>query len=71
MLSDEAMTLFATPGSFCDEAHRRDAEAFLGERARAVDGAPRELASALEAVALCIEQEKHAAPGIQAFLKKL
>jgi cytosol alanyl aminopeptidase len=71
MRSDEAMPLFDMPVFFCEEAHRRDAEAFFGERARAVEGATRTLASALEASALCIEQQKHDEAGLHAFLKKL
>jgi alanyl aminopeptidase len=39
---------------FCDEVHAADAANFLGQRAKSIEGAPRELAKALEDVHLCV-----------------
>ncbi len=40
-------------GSFCDEAHATDIEAFFKDRVRTLEGGPRALASGLEDIRLC------------------
>jgi aminopeptidase N len=62
--------LFGLPEGFCDAGHRARAEAFLGPRAKNVDGAARRLANALESISLCEAGRKAAAPSLEAFLKK-
>jgi hypothetical protein len=54
MREDEVMWLYGSvPGAFCDEAHRRDVEAFLRPRARKHAGAPHALDDALEGARTC------------------
>lgn len=71
MRDDEALELFDVPAAFCDEAHRADAAAFFGERARRQDGAPRQLANALEDVVLCMDRKRRQQPSVVAFLRGL
>jgi aminopeptidase N len=71
MRDDELMwTIAGIAGSFCDQAHRDDAAAFFGERAKKVDGAEQALQNALEGDDLCIARWKDTAPEVAAFLKK-
>jgi cytosol alanyl aminopeptidase len=62
--------LFRIPDVYCDAAHRADAEAFFGPRAKTVDGAGRVLANSLESISLCEAGRKAALPSLEAFLKK-
>jgi hypothetical protein len=62
--------LFELPEVFCDAGHRARAEAFLGPRAKTVDGATRQLANSLESISLCEAARKAAEPSLEAFLKK-
>lgn len=62
--------LFMLPEVHCDAAHRADAEAFFGPRAKKVDGAERTLANTLESVSLCEAAHRAALPGLTAFLNK-
>jgi alanyl aminopeptidase len=57
-------------GSFCDEAHRADAEAFFKDKVAKVPGGPRSFAQTLERVDLCIARKQAHGPGIEAFLKR-
>lgn len=66
----EAPPALDPKGRAPDAAHRADASAFFGPRAKNVDGAPRVLASALESIQLCEASHKAALPGLEAFLKK-
>src|SRR5262249_36623160 len=71
MRSDESMHLLSLPEAYCDEAHRADAEAFFTERAKKIDGGPRELTNTLEEMGLCIAKEKRNQKSVEEFLKKL
>ena len=71
MRSDESMHMLGLPDAYCDEAHRADAAAFFTERAKKIDGGPRELANTLEGVGLCIAREKRNQKSVEDFLKKL
>lgn len=62
--------LFGLPATFCDEAHRADVKAFLGERAAAITGARRPLAQSLESISLCIARRDASRESVRAFLKK-
>ncbi len=57
-------------GSFCDEAHRADAEAFFKDKVSKTPGGPRSFAQTLERVDLCIAKKKVYAPVIEKFLAK-
>jgi alanyl aminopeptidase len=57
-------------GSFCDAAHRADAEAFFKDKVAKVPGGPRGFAATLERVDLCIARKAAHGPGIEAFLAK-
>ncbi len=56
--------------SFCDEAHRARAEAFFKDRMAKINGGPRRLEQALEAVSVCMAGKKAEEPSLTAFLKK-
>lgn len=62
--------LFGMARVYCDAAHRADAEAFFGPRAKGVDGAARILAGSLEAITVCEAAQQAALPSLSAFLKK-
>ncbi|MGO8995384.1 MAG: M1 family aminopeptidase [Polyangiaceae bacterium] len=55
---------FRAVSGMCDETSANDVASFLTDRAKTVDGAPRELASAIEQIRLCVAkrtaQEKNA-----------
>ncbi len=57
-------------GSFCDEAHRADAEAFFKDKVAKTPGGPRNFAQTLERVDLCIARKKVYEPVIEKFLAK-
>jgi len=57
-------------GSFCDEAHRADAEAFFKDKVTKLPGAPRSFAQTLERVDLCIARKQVFQPFIEKFLAK-
>ncbi|MBA2544725.1 MAG: M1 family metallopeptidase, partial [Deltaproteobacteria bacterium] len=63
-------SLHSVAGSFCDEAHRADAEAFFKDKVAKTPGGPRSFAQTLERVDLCIARKKAHGPGIEAFLAK-
>jgi aminopeptidase N len=56
--------------SFCDEAHRNDAEAFFRDRAPTWLGGPRAMAQMLERADLCVAKRKVYEPSVAAFLAK-
>lgn len=56
--------------SFCDDAHREDAESFLTPRLKGVDGAPRNLAQTLERIRVCTAIRTAQAPGLKEFLSR-
>jgi cytosol alanyl aminopeptidase len=56
--------------SFCDDAHRIDAEAFLTSRLKGVEGAPRNLAQTLERIRVCTAIRTAHAPGLKEFLSR-
>jgi aminopeptidase N len=62
--------MFSFAQAYCDGAHRADAEAFFGPRAKTVEGAERVLANALESISLCEASRKAALPSLETFLKK-
>jgi aminopeptidase N len=62
--------VFALPAVYCDAGHRARAEAFFGPRAKAVEGAERVLATALESISVCEATFKSALPSLEAFLRK-
>jgi aminopeptidase N len=71
MRDDEVMGTFASVvGRFCDQAHRDDAAAFFGPRAKQHDGAEKVLENALENVDRCIARWKRTRPDVEAFLSK-
>jgi hypothetical protein len=71
MRDDEKMQMFGLPGRFfCDEEARADAAAALGERAKAVPGAPRQLDNSLDYIHVCAAGQKLNALEITKFLAK-
>ncbi|HKA91137.1 MAG TPA: M1 family metallopeptidase [Haliangiales bacterium] len=71
MRDDEVMRTFgAVVGHFCDPAHRADAAAFFGPRAKRHDGAEKVTEDALEQVDRCIERWARTRPDVEAFLAK-
>ncbi|MDD9937810.1 MAG: M1 family aminopeptidase, partial [Myxococcales bacterium] len=52
---------------FCDPARAQELQAFFGERARQLSGGPRNLASALESIALCAAEVKRQRASANAF----
>ncbi|HZI10157.1 MAG TPA: M1 family aminopeptidase, partial [Myxococcus sp.] len=65
---DLAGWLLGAGGAFCDAAHRQQAAAFFGPRAREIEGGERALAQSLERVDLCIAQREALRPGLERFL---
>ena len=57
-------------GSFCDESHRADVEAFFKDKAPTYLGGPRTLAQMLERFDLCIARTQAHQPSVLEFLKK-
>jgi len=57
-------------GSFCDDAHRGEAQAFFGDRATKVPGGPRNLQQALEGISLCVANKQANQASIVEFLNK-
>ncbi len=55
---------------FCDEAHRKEAEAFFQPRVARVPGGPRTLAEALERVTLCMAQAEAHSDALTRFLQR-
>ena len=71
MREDEQMQVFELPGSlFCDDASREDVAAFMGERAKAVPGAPRQLDNTLDQIRVCVAGQKLNAAEITKFLSR-
>ena len=71
MRSDETSGLISgVVSSFCDADPRREAASFFESRAAVIDGAPLALANALEAVDVCIAEDRRNAPAIAEFLKR-
>lgn len=68
--ASEASRLFVVPGFFCDKASRDDARAFFSPRAGQVDGAPLELARALERAELCRAAWERNQSDITSFLRR-
>ena len=50
--------LIGTGRNFCDDAHAAEIEAFFGPKAAGIEGGPRQLASTLEEVHLCVARRK-------------
>ncbi len=71
MRDDEVMRTFgAVIGRFCDRAHRDDAAAFFGPRAKRHDGAEKAVEDALEQVDRCIDGWARTRPDVEAFLAR-
>lgn len=51
---------------FCDAAHADAIERLFGERAKKLDGGPREIAGAVESVRLCAARREAAGPALRA-----
>ena len=62
------MAYFALP--LCDDAYKPELESFLTPRIEKLDGGPRALAQAMEALSLCSVGRKAQAPAVEAFLSK-
>ncbi len=56
--------------SLCDESRKPEFEAFFKPRIEKLDGGPRILAQALEALSLCAAARDAQTPGVVAFLKR-
>jgi len=69
MRSDEMNGLVEMVGDLCDEQRRAEAESFLKPRVEKLEGGPRSLARALEAMQLCIESERRNQPSVREFLR--
>jgi alanyl aminopeptidase len=52
------LALIGMGRSFCDAEHVDDVEAFFGPKAEGIEGGPRELASTLEEMRLCVARRK-------------
>jgi cytosol alanyl aminopeptidase len=50
--------LIGTGRVFCDDAHAAEIESFFGPKAAGIEGGPRQLASTLEEVRLCVARRK-------------
>jgi alanyl aminopeptidase len=57
-------------GSFCDDAHRADVEAFFKDRIGKLTGGPRNLAQVLEGISLCNARREAQQPSLATLLKK-
>lgn len=57
-------------GSFCDEAHRADVEAFFKPRLSKIAGGPRTLAQVTEQIGICSSLRQAYEPSLTAYLKK-
>ncbi len=62
------MAYFALP--LCDDSFKPELEAFLTPRISKLDGGPRALAQAMEALSLCSVGRKAQTPAVEAFLSK-
>ena len=62
------MAYFALP--LCDDAYKPELESFLTPRIEKLDGGPRALAQAMEALSLCSAGRKAQTPAVEAFLTK-
>jgi alanyl aminopeptidase len=56
--------------SLCDDGRKPEMAAFFKPRIDKLDGGPRIMAQALEAMSLCAAQRKADAPGVEAFLQR-
>jgi cytosol alanyl aminopeptidase len=65
----EAAGVFYVAGMFCDEAHRKDAEAFLTPKTTGIDGATHILTNSLERVDLCIAEWNRNRPIVEKYLR--
>lgn len=71
MREDEAMWLFGgVPRAFCDAAHLRDVEAFLGPRAKTHLGASHALAESLDRAHTCEQSAARNRAAVSAFLRQ-
>ncbi|WP_394830776.1 M1 family metallopeptidase [Pendulispora rubella] len=61
---------FWVGGSFCDDGHAADVQAFFGDRSTKYTGGPRDLAQAVEGVKLCSAYRSLQEPNVSAFLQK-
>jgi alanyl aminopeptidase len=64
-----AFMTFVAAG-FCDEPHRRDAQAFFEGRSTKYKGGPRNLAETLERIDVCIAYKKAQQPSLREFLER-
>jgi aminopeptidase N len=62
------MALILVP--LCDDARKPEIEAYFKPKLDKLDGGPRMMAQALEAMSLCAAQRKASAPGVEAFLRR-
>jgi len=56
--------------SLCDDSRKAEIDAFFRPRIEKLDGGPRVMAQALEALSLCSAARKAQTPGVVAFLKR-
>jgi alanyl aminopeptidase len=56
--------------AFCDVAHADAVERLFGERAKKLDGGPRDVAGAVESVRLCAARRAASGPGLKAFFSE-
>lgn len=56
--------------SFCDDAHRSEVESFFTPRVKGFEGAPRNLAQALEGIKVCTAVRTAQAAGLKEFLDR-
>ncbi|HET7504774.1 MAG TPA: M1 family metallopeptidase, partial [Kofleriaceae bacterium] len=56
--------------ALCDDARRPEIEQVFASRIEKLDGGPRLMAQALEALSLCSAQRKAQRPGVEAFLRR-
>lgn len=66
---DFAAALPEVGRAFCDADHRDEVKSFFQDRVKEYTGGPRNLASTLETIDLCIARKKALGPELTAFLK--
>jgi hypothetical protein len=56
--------------ALCDDARKPEIQASFAPKIEKLDGGPRVMAQALEAMSLCSAQRKAETPGVEAFLRR-
>ena len=62
--------LMGIPGALCTRAEHDDADAFFTPRAKAIEGAERPLAEALESSGMCVELRAKGSASVSKYFKK-